>query len=340
MKDQIFNIINTHFPNSNRDLNSWQSVLNNSSIVPSCFYLYNMVEYYKCYYNEFSSINLSFVIYINKEAVGVIPLLVHQNSKKQWFLSSNGTEIIEPLFIKSLARKVKRRLELELRDLILDLVKKLKIKKFQFANMNLRSLSDWYLMWTETANEIFSSHHIFVDLSLSLEEIHLKFRKSFRPLVNKGLRELNVEVHEEISDELFESFRNLHKEVAGRTTRSIESWQIQKEQISAKESFLIIVKSKSNSLIGGGLITYSKDCGFYSVGAYKREHTDKPIGHVVQMKAIETLKRNNVKLYEIGVKYLKIDRTKPDNKQMQISHFMEGFASNIMARQHLIVNLN
>jgi hypothetical protein len=62
-------------------------------------------------------------------------------------------------------------------------------------------------MWAERAKEVFSTHHILVDLSLSLQDIRLKFRKSFKPFINKGLREWQVEVHEQVTDELFETFR-------------------------------------------------------------------------------------------------------------------------------------
>ena len=340
MKEKLLKIIYDHFPDFNNNNNNWQNVLDNCSIVPSFLYLQSMIEYYVSYYDKNDAINLSFVLYNNKEPVGVMPLIVSKNDKQEWVLSSNETEIIEPLFRKSLAPKVKKRLEKELQYLILDITKQLDIRKCQFVNVNLLNVSNWYLMWAKMAKEVFSTHHIFVNLSLSLQDIHLKFRKSFKPLVNKGLREWKVEVHEKVSNELFDSFRLFHKSEAGRVTRSNESWQIQKKQINSGESFLVLVKSKEDSLVGGGLFTYSRDKGFYSVGVYKRELNNTPLGHIVQMKAIETLKKNNVLWYEIGQKYLEIDRRKPNKKELLISHFMEGFASDIIARQNLIVNLS
>lgn len=47
-------------------------------------------------------------------------------------------------------------------------------------------------------------------------------------------------------------------------------------------------------MIGGGLFSYTNDCGFYSVGAYDREFSDEPLGHAVQMKAIETFKKKKL----------------------------------------------
>ena len=92
-------------------------------------------------------------------------------------------------------------------------------------------------------------------------------------------------------------------------------------------------------MIGGGLFNYTNECGFYSVGAYDREFSDEPLGHAVQMKAIETFKKKKIKLYEIGRRYIKIEKIKPTDKELKISHFSDGFATHFMARQHLIVNL-
>ena len=340
MQEKLLKIIKSNFPESNTDIDKWQYVLKNCASVPSCNHLLNTVEYYVAYYKNNSAINLSIVLYNNKEAVGVMPLMAHKNDKQEWILSSNGIEVVEPIFNQFLARRVKKRLETELRDLIYDIAKQLNIQQCQFSNYEFFGLSSWYLMWAENAKEVFTTHHILVDLSLSLKDIRLKFRKSFKPFINKGLREWRVEVHEQVSSELFERFRLLHKSVAGRSTRPIESWSKQKKQIDSMESFIVLVTGEDNDLVGAGLFSYSRDNGFYSVGAYKRELSDKPLWHVVQMKAIETFKKNGVKWYEIGLKHLKVDKKPPTEKQLSLTHFKEGFATHIAARQHLTVIIN
>lgn len=336
MKKNLLEIINNHFLAFKTDTDDWQYVLENCGSIPSCMHLLNMVEYYVAYYKNYCSINLSIVLYDKKKAVGIMPLIAHKNQDKQWILSSNGIELVEPIFDQNLGRKVKKKLEIELIDLIFTLAKKLNIQQCQFVNTEFFRLSSWYLMLTEKANESFATHHILVDLSLSIHDIRLNFRKSFKPFINKGLKEWIVEVHEQVTIESFEQFRLFHKSVAGRSTRSIDSWNIQKKQIDFKESFIVYVKGENNILVGAGLFTYSRDNGFYSVGAYKRDLSDKPLGHVVQMKAIETFKKNGVKWYEIGLKHLLIDKIPPTKKQLTLTHFREGFATHVAARQHLI----
>ena len=291
MREELFKIINKYFPNNNQETNNWNYILNNSSSATSYFYLQSMVEYYVAYYKANNSINLSFVFYDDHTPVGIMPLMIHKKSDHKWIITSNGIEIIEPIFIKLLAPKLKKKLEINLKNLIFDIAKKLNINQCELVNINVFELSDWYLMWAEIANEVFSTHHKFVDLSLSLQEIYSGFRKSFRPLVNKGIREYNIQAHEKISDKLFNSFKLLHKKAAGRITRPNESWDVQKNQIHNGESFLITVGRKGGHMIGGGLFNYTNECGFYSVGAYDREFSDEPLGHAVQMKAIETFKK-------------------------------------------------
>ena len=317
----------------------WQSVLDQCDFVPSIYHLYSTTQYYVAYFSEKHSINLSIVLYNNKEPVAVLPLMVHQYRSNHWLLSSNGVEIIEPIFVKKLARKVKKRLESQLTDVIIAISQTLNITQCQFANMEYHQLTSWYLIWANKAKESFSTQHLLVDLTAPLNEIRLKFRKSFKPLINKGLREWNVEVHDNVSNALFEKFRLLHKEVAGRSTRPIESWHEQKKRIDLNEAFLVTVSNEYKELVGSGFFTYSNYQGLYSVGAYKRELFDKPIGHAVQIKSIEFLKEKGCKWYEIGQKHLEIDKVKPTDKELSISHFKEGFATHVIARQHLIVQM-
>ena len=342
IEKQLFKTIKEFFPdaNANANANDWQTVLDQCNVGISVFHLFNTAQYYVAYYSKNSSINLSIILYRKNQAIGVMPLIVHQDEGQGWVLSSNGVDIIEPIFIQKLTRKVKKKFEKQLYDLIIELSKKLKIKQCQFTNMDYFQLSSWYLIWVNRATNIFPTHHLLVDLSLSLDEIRLKFRTSSKTLINKAIREFIVEVHNHPSEKLFEEFRLLHKEVANRVTRPLDSWKIQKKQIDLAECFMITVRNKSNVMIGSGLFTYSSYQGMYSVAAFKREFFDKPIGHAMQMRAIESLKQKGCSWYEIGQKHLKVDKIKPTDKELSISHFKEGFSTRTVARQHLIVKMD
>ncbi len=338
-KEQLIQIIQDIIPDANAHAEGWQSVLNQCKGDASIFHLFNTTQYFAAYFSENNAFNLSLVLYNKKLPVGIMPLMVHQDDDLNWVISSNGIEVVEPIFISTLARKVKKKLESQISEAIYTLSSNLGVSQCQFVNMRNDQLTSWYLMWLEKAHEAFSSYHLLVDLSLPLEVIRLKFRKSYKPLVNKGNKHWKIEVHEQVTDELFEKFKSLHEFVAGRKTRTNLSWSIQKKQINSSESFLITASDDSKDLVGAGLFTFSHFHGLYCVGVHKRELFDKPIGHPIQLKAIETLKKKSVTWYEIGQKHLNIDRTNPTEKELSISHFKEGFCTHVIARQHLTINL-
>jgi len=314
------------------DCSDWDSVLNKASNV-LVFYLKSSVTYYVEY---FGGKNLSFILYENNQAVGIFPLFIYKN-QMDWTISGDGVNLIKPLFIDSISKKTKKRLEKTIIEIIEEIANNLEIKKIQLFDDGI-GLSSWYLLWLERANKNFLTHQLAINLQRSIEEIKLDFRKSYKPLVNKALKEWDIFICKDNLNENFEAFRLLHLGVAGRETRSRKSWQIQQQQIENNEAFLVMVKN-NNALVGAGFFTYTKDIGSYSVGAYKRELFDKPIGHGVQMKAIEMLKEKGCKKYLIGQKMISLDKNKPTDKELSISHFKEGFAEYVYAQPHLEVTL-
>jgi FemAB family protein len=339
IEKKLFEIIYSYFPDADIDINKWKGILKISNSNLSTFHLLNTIKYYVSYFSDNDSINLSMILYYDKQEIGIMPLMVHKNKNNEWVLSSNGEEIVEPIFKKNLADKVRKKIETKILDLIFDLSKELKINKCQFVNIEFFKLSKWYTKLLELAEETFTSHHLMVDLSLSIEEIRLQFRNRYKTLVNKGFKEWKIQVHEKVTSEQFDNFRLLHKSVSGRSTRPIESWSIQKQSVNSNESFIVTVSDKKDLLVGFGLFVYSDHIGSYAVGAYNRELFSKPLGHAVQMKAIEMFKSKGLHWYEIGNKHLIIDKVPPTEKELSISHFKEGFATDVLARQHLVINM-
>ena len=73
---------------------------------------------------------MKIILYDNgQQPVGIMPLMVHKNNSNEWVLSSNGIEIVEPIFKKSTTNKVRKKIETKLLNLIFDLSKELKINK-------------------------------------------------------------------------------------------------------------------------------------------------------------------------------------------------------------------
>ena len=333
MIEDLKNVLSRDFENLSYDLSGWNTVLNASSYA-SVYHQFSNVDYYSAY---FQGENISFVLIEDHKPIAIFPIFAYQD-KNEWKISSNSLGLISPLFIRDIPKKSRKRLEKQFIEIIILISKKLKLKKIMLFEHSY-FLSNWFLLWLERADKDFITYQLAIDLQQSIESIKLDFRKSYKPLVNKALKEWDVKVCEENVDEVFEEFKDLHFEAAGKQTRSKESWSIQRKQIENQEAFLVSVRD-GNLLIGAGFFNFSKDMGTYSVGAYKRDLFDKPIGHAVQIIAIKKLKDLGCKTYILGQKAVAISSSALSQKEASISHFKEGFAGYVFAQPHLEISLN
>ena len=329
--ENLIKKIDKQYENLTFDLSSWDYIIDSSSNA-SIYYQRSLVDYYAAYYE---GTNISFVLRENNSVIAIFPLLAYKKDGN-WFLTVNGEGLLAPLFSNTIPKKLRKRLEKEVIEVINLLAEGLKIKKITFFEASSK-VSDWYLSWLDKAKKDFLIYQLAIDLNQDIEEIRLNFRKSYKPLVNKALKEWNVEVCDKTDDSSFEEFKTLHFEVSGRQTRSDETWEIQKQQLNDKEAFLITVRDKE-ILIGAGLFNYSKYFGMYSVGAYKRELFHKPIGHAVQMKAIERLKELGCRTYYLGKRATSLYASPSTEKETSISHFKEGFANNVYIQPHIEIS--
>lgn len=321
------------FPNISFDDSHWSKALTGADDV-SVFYIKSMTDYYSQYHE---GDNISFVVVEQNMPICALPLFAYLENGK-WGLSSNGSTIIPPLFLKDTPKKTKKRISKLLHEIICFLSKELEISSINISEHS-STISDWYLLWLRESTRDSLCYHFAINLLQNIEQIKLGFRKSYKPLVSKGFREWDIQISENNCDDDFEEFRLLHLEVSGRETRSIETWKIQKEQIRKKEAFLVTVRDQKK-LIGAGFFNYSRDMGIYSVGAYKRDMFDKPIGHAVQMAAIQKLKNLGCKIYYLGLMANKFNREEISKKELSISYFKEGFASYVIAQPNLVVSFN
>jgi len=67
------------------------------------------------------------------------------------------------------------------------------------------------------------------------------------------------------------------------------------EDIGNQNAFSVYLRDTEGAMIGGGFFNFTRDEGVYSVGAYDRSLFDKPLGHVVQFRAIEELKSRGIR---------------------------------------------
>lgn len=246
-------------------------------------------------------------------------------------IGSFGQAVLAPLFCADASSVTRKKIVAACLGALEFLGGKLSVPHWECADpwISDASFSQWHLELMSRGWSPRVHHDLYVDLSPDLDRIRTNFRKSYRSLVTSGARHWQVGLLIASGPEEWAEFRQLHLAVAGRVTRSDESWNIQHEQISDGQAFLVYLRDTGGSMVGGGLFSYSRDEGTYSVGAYDRSLFDKPLGHVVQYHAIAEMKRRGLSWYKVGRRAYASDTPVPTQKEITISEFKQGFASHV-----------
>jgi FemAB family protein len=176
-----------------------------------------------------------------------------------------------------------------------------------------------------------------IDLSLPEAELRRDQRKSYKSLITWGEKNLALQVYDSASmtPDIIERFRQLHIAVAGRETRSKESWDLQYRQVKQGEAF-IIFGVLDNALVTAGLFLHSPSFCYYGVSASIREMFDKPLSHAVIWRAVMEAKKRGCQFMELGdLVHLYTDGYA--EKEKNISMFKRGFGGK--ARLQLQISL-
>ena len=313
----------------------WQSIFNNLQY-QSVSYTNYSVEYQLEFQNSNigTAHDLSFILFWDNKPVALVPLSLTLGSDNQLRLNSQGRPILPPIFIKDVKLKSIKKINSAYLQVLEFLLTKLGISKYESISffINNFSLLNWHIQNLKFGSNVIFTNDLYIDLSSELSQIKNKFRTSYKSLVTSGLKYFQIFVLEKFDQKLWEEFRELHLNEAGRVTRNNKTWDIQLNSIKNSESFFVFIRDEDNEMVGGALIDYTKDEGYYSIAAYKRSLFDKPLGHIIQFKAIEILKEKGVKWYYLGPRYFQQDYNSPSDKQIAIADFKEGFSTDIIPR--------
>ena len=273
----------------------------------------------------------SCVLRRNNKAVAIWPLTVAERDGVA-VLSAQGMPVMPPLFVAECPALTRKKYTVDSLRIADRLAKRLGLSEWcstpAFADGS--DLGDWQLGAMRQGARCAIRHELYVNLRLTLAEIKSGFRKSFRSLVTSGERLWHVNILRAPGDAtVWDEFRLLHAEVAGRVTRSLESWQSQRAALAADEGFLVVLRDAGERMVGAGYFMCSADEGAYAVAAYDRSLFDKPLGHVVQYRAIEELQRRGCRWYRIGTRCFPGDEPTPNAKELAIAAFKQGFASHV-----------
>jgi hypothetical protein len=129
----------------------------------------------------------------------------------------------------------------------------------------------------------------------------------------------------------FLELRDFHRQVAGRSTRSDRTWELQFELIRQRGAFALLA-SHLGTLVSGTLILHSTSRAYYGVGVYDRAlmAQGKPMAHAALYRSI-------LHCRDIGLTRFDLGETGPvdDPKIAGIRRFKAGF-SDLTERQDTI----
>lgn len=279
--------------------------------------------------------DISLIIYWDNKPAALWPLSV--SIKDGVMLTSHGLPVLPPIFVSdcpAISRKRIVKICLDMANKISDAAKLMSWKSGE-AFIDSLGMSDWHIesMMRNAVCDL--RHELYLDLRQDLTEIKKNFRKSYKSLIVSGSQLWNVGVMDSRDKSVWQQFRNLHLSVSGRVTRSDESWAMQIQAIECQRAFLVYLRNSSGEMVGGGLFNFTKTEGVYAVGAYDRSLFAKPLGHVVQYRAITELKKRGVLWYKIGARFFRTENPIPTDKEISISEFKQGFSSHVFPHYSL-----
>ena len=281
-------------------------------------YSKNSLKYYLEYYNHEYE-NYSIIVFNSKSE----PILLMYAYSKLPIYSHFG-EAIEIIEKKTNCEELNNAYK-KLFIFLYQFFREKKINQFLYLNNDF-ILSDQFSKTTES-EIIFNS---YINLELSEENIKSNIRKSYKSLVNWGINNLKMVLidSKNLDYAKFLEFREFHIKIAGRKTRSDESWEIQYDAIKENISFLTL-GYLNDELVSGSLILFGETEAYYGVGVYNRELMSQniAIGHYNILFSIYESKKRGLKTFNLGC----ISEISNDDKSKNIFKFKTGFANNIKA---------
>jgi hypothetical protein len=290
-------------------------------------YSANSIAYNIAYHGNYYQ-DISICLFLNKQPVLFLPLYIYQN-KLSYF--GSPTQIFEGELSLQQKFTVYKQLMIFLKKVI--------------KNQNIEGLliihNEFILNnFHYQCKEINYKAKMFIPLHVEKILIKQSLRKSYKSLVNWGEKNLTLICLDKnnYSDAYALQFKEFHKEVAGRQTRSNSTWQIQFEMIKAGEAFLHLYYF-AKKLVAGNLTLLGNNTAFYAVGVYDRQLMQSkklPLSHWPLLNAIYACQNLGLNRFDLGG----FDSSDQDIKLQQISEFKKGFSTNIDIINNLTISFS
>ena len=325
-----FNLNNIQFEQKHEEIVSFFQ--NKTDFVPylnSIFRWKFNLEQIKERYSEVY--DFSGLLKYNNKNIGFWPLTYIKDINE---FSSYGSNIINPLFEKNIDKSIEKSICNNILVSLHDLSKELEINELNVEeNFNTQELfiSNWHNVNLGFLPNIKIEYQIYANLDLGYNKIKSLYRKSYKSLINNSKKKLKVKVLKTNDKDKYSNFKELHKFVSGRQTRSDKSWELNFLEIRNSNSYLFYIENDEDKMIGGSIINCTNNEAYYAIGAYDKSFfKEYSVSHLIQDFIIDFLCKKNFKWYNLG-EYDPISY-KNDKKLHDISKFKMGFGTNLKTK--------
>jgi hypothetical protein len=160
-----------------------------------------------------------------------------------------------------------------------------------------------------------------------ISKITTQVRKSYKSLINWGKREMQlIFVDAQNPDfEFFSSFRLFHRQISGKVTRPIESWDIMFDLLTTNNALLCMAYI-NDQLVAANYLFMHQGVSMYGTGVYDRSKFDKPLSHWPLIASIHKSVQYGSSVCNLGQVFLD---NSYNSKEQNIAFFKQGFSSSV-----------
>ncbi|WP_157368711.1 GNAT family N-acetyltransferase [Algicola sagamiensis] len=329
--------MNIHTTESESFARYWQMLLSEAENI--AYYIQPEAQRYYAAYFEINIQDARVVVELGGEPIIGLAMTQHQKNGITYFgYAGLGAQLIVHRNASDTARKG------AYKALIHHLESRLNENtpiRFEFHESVQNSLSPLALWLMKHQAESLPYFQQTIHLNVPLSEIKTNIRKSYKGEIKKGetLLSHHMTDHDNFQKGCIQAMQQLHLDVAGKKTRSDESWDSQERQIAAGEAFLI-EGYLEEELVSAGLYLCSPTICYYGVGVYQREHFDKPLSHIQVWLALQEAQKRGCRVFDFGESFFagqkKADGAIPNEKELHIADFKRGFGGLFLPSLRLV----